>query len=338
MKQDCSSGLFLLLAVLFLFTLSVPLRAQEIKLRFSDQFPPAHKNAQLAQEWCKEVEKRTNGRVKITYYPTNALVPITKTYEAVVTGTVDIGTALMAYSPGRLPLTEVLTLPLGFSNGYQATKLANAYYARFKPKEFDETHVLYLHASGPHIIQTKKVVGSLDDVKGMRIKANAETAGIVKAIGAAPVTIPMTETYESLQRGLIDGLLAAIEPLKGWKLSDLIKTCIQNYGISPTMSNYVAINKAKWNSLPKDVQGIIEKLDEEWIEKQGELWSDLDLEAEAYAKEKGIKIVKASKEETAKFAERMKPIMDEYVKTMKGKGLPGDEALKFALDYIKTHP
>ena len=338
MKESAKTRCVLLLAVLFCFSLSLTLYGQEIKLRFSDQFPPSNKNGQLAQAWCKEIEKRTGGRVKVTYFAGNTLVPITKMYDAVVKDTVDIGTSLVAYSPGRFPLTGFLTLPMGFSSGYQATKVADAYYRRFKPKEFDETKVLYLNGSGPAIFQTKKVINSLDDVKGMRIKSNAENAEIVKRVGAAPVTLAMTEVYEGLQRGLIDGGLMPQEVLQTWKLADHLKTIVQNYAVSPTVSMYVVINKDKWNALPKDIQGIIEKLDEEWVEKQGKLWIEVDAEAEAYAKEKGIKIIKASKEDTAKYAEKMKPIQLEYVKAMKEKGLPGDEVLKFALDYLKAHP
>lgn len=320
---------------LFFFPLTFLLSAQEFKFRFSDQFPPGHKNGLLAQKWCEEVEKRTNGRVKITHYPANALVPITKTYEAVVKGTVDIGTTLLAYSPGRFPLSEFLTLPLGFTSGYQATLLANAYYKKFRPKEFGETKVLFLHGSGPGLFQTKKEINSLDEIKGLRIKANAENADIVKNLGGAPVTLPITETYEALMRGIIDGVLLPIEPIKGWKLGDQLKTVIKNYAVSYTTSMYVVMNKEKWDALPKDIQQIIEKINEEWIEMQGKLWDELDREAEAYMKEKGIKIVVATPQEHAKVAEKMKPIIEAYIKSTTQKGLPGDEVIKFAQDFMK---
>jgi TRAP-type C4-dicarboxylate transport system substrate-binding protein len=101
---------------------------------------------------------------------------------------------------------------------------------------------------------------------------------------------------------------------------------------------FVVMNKDKWNSLSKVDQEAIEKINEEWIEKQGRLWNALSKEAREYAIQKGVKFVRSSKEEEAKTAEKMKPVLAEYVKIMKGKGLPGDEALKFCQDYIKTHP
>ena len=53
---------------------------------------------------------------------------------------------------------------------------------------------------------------------------------------------------------------------------------------------------------------------------------------------KGVKVLRASKADEAKVAEKMKPIFPEFAKDMKAKGLAGEEALKFCLDYIKAHP
>ena len=80
-----------------------------------------------------------------------------------VKGVVDVGTNLLVYSPGRLPLSEVLQQPLGYKSGYQATKLANAYYKKFKPKEFDDVHVLFLHGAAPAFIFTKNASKSVAD-------------------------------------------------------------------------------------------------------------------------------------------------------------------------------
>jgi TRAP-type C4-dicarboxylate transport system substrate-binding protein len=101
---------------------------------------------------------------------------------------------------------------------------------------------------------------------------------------------------------------------------------------------FVVMNKDKWNSLSKADQEAIETINEEWVEKQGQLWNALSREGREYAIQKGVKFVRASKEEEAKTAEKMKPVLAEYVKDMKSRGLPGDEALKFCLEYIKSHP
>jgi len=309
-----------------------------VKLRYSNFFPPVHPISKLSEEWCKEIDKRTNGRVAFSYFPGNTLTPPMQTYDSVVKGIADVGQALLAYAPGRLPLSEVLQQPLGYTSGYQATKLGNEYYKKFRPKEFDDVKVMYLHGAAPGIFHTRKVVASIDDIKGLRIKANAENADIVKQLGGAPVTQPITETYDSIQKGLLDGVLLPIEALQGWKFAEVLKTSIENYAVSYMTSMYVIMNKNKWNAISKEDQQAIEKINEEWIEKQGKLWVQLDNSAKAYAIQKGVKFAKASKEEEARTAEKMKPILADYVKTMKAKGLPAEETLKFCQEYIQAHP
>ncbi len=326
--------------VALLFVSSTGLYAQEttVKLRYSNFFPPVHAISKLAEEWCKEIDKRTNARVKITYFPGATLTPPMQTYDSTVKGITDIGQALLAYAPGRLPLSEVLALPLGYKNGYQATMLANAYFKKFHPKEFDDVQVMYLHGAAPALFYTKKVISSIDEIKGMRIKASAESASIVSAVGGAPVTQPITETYDSLQKGLVDGVVGPIEILQGWRFAEVVKGSLENYAISYMTSMFVVMNKGKWNSISKPDQAIIEKINEEWIEKQGKLWIKLDDESKAYSLTKGVKWVKVTEDEEAKTSAKMKGVRDKYVQEMKAKNLPAEDALKFCQEYIKSHP
>ena len=328
------------ITIVFLIV-AVPLQAPAkdvIKLKYSNIFPPAHKNGILAQQWCKEVEKRTNGRVKVTFFPGGTLTPPPQTYDSVVKGIADVGQTLAAYSAGRFLLTEVLGEPIGFTSGYQATMTANEYYKKFKPKEFDDTKIMYISAHGPGTFQTVKPLSSMDGLKGLRIKANTENKAIAVALGASPVALPITETYDACQKGLLDGLLLPIEPLKGWKFADVIKTVFVCPAMAYTAPIPVFMNKDKWNSLPKDIQATIEKINEEWIVKQAKLWNELDQEAADLAKKKGIKIIHVSKEQNDKVAEEMKAVKAEWVKKISAKGLPAQEALDFCIEYVKTHP
>jgi TRAP-type C4-dicarboxylate transport system substrate-binding protein len=313
-------------------------QAQEIKLRYSVIWPQMHPMTKLMVEWGQDVEKATQGRIKTTMFASNTLAPPMQAYDATVKGIVDVCGNLLAYSPGRLPLSEVLQQPLGYKNGYQATKLANAYYKKFKPKEFDDVQVMYLHGAAPGFFMTKKPIQSTADIKGLRFKANAENADIVKNLGAAPVTMPVSETYEALSRGVVDGTLFPIEALQGFKIGEVVKTVLEDYGMSYMTSMYVVMNKKRWNSISPADQKAIEQINEEYNEKIGKLWVVLDNKAKEFALGKGVTFVSVSKKEEAATAEKMKPIWDAYVNMAKSKGLPGDEALKFCQDYLKSHP
>jgi TRAP-type transport system periplasmic protein len=338
-KVFCLGLLCSCLVILFLFS-AVSVQAQEkvVKMKYSNFFPPGHPIAVLSGDWAKEIEKRTDGRVKITYFPGNTLCPPTQAYDSVVKGIADIGQTLAAYAAGRFLLTEVLAQPLGYTSNGQPTRTATAFYLKFKPKEFDDSKVMYIHGHGKGMFHTVKVISSIADLKGLRLKANAENQGIVTAVGASPVALPIPETYDALQKGLVDGLLLPFEALKGWKFSDVIKTSIPAQPMAYTAPIPVFMNKDKWNSLTKEDQKTIEKINEEWVEKHAQLWEKLEKEAEEHAIQKGIKMIKPTKEEDAQLAEKMKVVRAEWVKNMTAKGLPAQEAMDWCLEYIKAHP
>lgn len=309
--------------------------AKPIELTYSIFFPAPHKNTVLATQWAEEINKRTNGRVKITMFPGGTLTPADKCYDGVVKGLSDIGMSVVSYTRGRFPLTEVIDLPLGYKNGLAATKLVNAYYKKFKPKEFDDTKVMYLHAHGPGILHTKKPVQKLEDLKGMKIRSTGTVAKIVAALGATPVAMPMPETYDALQKGIAEGVMCPVEALEGWKLGEVIKSTTLNYGSAYTIAFFVVMNKERWNSLPPDIQKIIEQVNEEWIEKTGKSWDEIDTSGMQFTKKLGNQVIQLSKEEDERWVKAVKPVFDDYVKSMKEKGLPGEEALKFCLEELK---
>ena len=196
----------------------------------------------------------------------------------------------------------------------------------------------FFHGAAPGFIFTKNPAKSVADLKGLRIKANAENADIVKNLGASPVTMPVTETYDALSRGVVDGCLFPLEALQGFKIGEVVKTVLEDYPMSYMTSMYAIMNKAKWNAISPADQKAIEKINEEYAEKFGKGWVELDDKAVEFAKGKGVTFVKVSKEDEAFTAEKMKPILDDYVKMTKSKGLPGDEALKFAQDFLQKNP
>jgi TRAP-type transport system periplasmic protein len=309
--------------------------ADPIKLNYSIFFPAPHKNTVLATEWAQEVEKRTNGAVKITMFAGGTLTPADKCYDGVVKGISDIGMSVLGYTRGRFPLTEVIDLPLGYKTGLAATKLINIYYTKFKPQEFNDVKVMYLHAHGPGILHTKTPIKTLEDLKGVKITCHGLSAKVVGALGATPVAMPMPERYDAIQKGVAEGVVAPFEALKGWKLGEVIKSTTENFGSAYSTGFFVVMNKDKWNSLPPDIQKVIETINVEWIEKTGKAWDDIDKEGKEFTLSRGNQIIALSKEEDEKWAKLVRPILDEYVTSMKAKNLPGDESLKFCLEELK---
>jgi len=302
--------------------------AETYNLTYSVFFPPTHIQCKLAESWSQEVEKRTQGRVKIAVHPAGALTKAPQCYDGVVTGISDIGMSCFAYTRGRFPVLEGLDLPLGYPSGSVATKVANEMANKYRPREINNVHMLYIHAHGPGILAAKKAVQSLNDMKGLKVRTTGLSTKIVESLGGAPIAMSQPETYEALQKGVVEATLCPMETLKGWKQGEVINYVIDTSAIGYTTAMFVAMNQGTWNRLPRDIQKIIAAVSQEWIVKHGEAWDQADVEGTQYIKELKKEMLKLSPAEQAVWQKKVQPILDEYVTAAKAKGLRGDSFLK----------
>ena len=188
-------------------------------------FTPKHGQTLLAEEWGKEIEKRTNGAVHFTFHPADYLQG-DQIYEGVVLGATDIGMSVFSYNIKRFPAMEAIDLPLGYPNAIVATSVINDFYKKYHPKELDNVKILYLHAHGPGLLHSKAPVYKLEDLKGMRIRSTVFTSALTKALGGIPVVKPQGFTYVLLQDGYVGATWGPMEVLTGWKLAEQIKYSI----------------------------------------------------------------------------------------------------------------
>jgi TRAP-type transport system periplasmic protein len=340
MKRQLSVSIFLV----FFLSLVIPAffftpvdSAETYNLTYSIFFPATHGQAKAGEAWAKEVEKRTQGRVKITVFPAGTLTPADQCYDGVVKGISDIGMSCFAYTRGRFPLMEALDLPMGYPNGKVATYVANDFYQMFKPKELDDVQVMYLHAHGPGLLHTIKPVTKLEDIKGMKIRSTGLSSKVVTSLGGVPVAMPQGSTYESLQKGVVDGTIGPFEVLKGWKQGEVIKNTTNCSSVGYTTSMFVVMNKKKWDSLPKDIQKIISDLNKEWIAVHAKTWDSLDEEGKAFTLGLGNKIIPLSKAENLRWKNAVSPVITEFVTAADAKGLPGGKAVKETEKLIKKY-
>lgn len=337
MKKTCWISLIAFIFVACFMLIGSPAaQAGAIKLTYSCFFPPTHINSKLADAWCKEVEKRTDGKVQIAYYPGQTLTKGTQCYDGVVQGISDVGFSILQYTPGRFPVMDVINLPIGFPNGKVATAIINEVYDKFQPKELSDTKVMYLHSHGPGLIHTKdKPVKVMEDLKGLKLRSHGPTAEMIKCLGGTPVAIPMPELYQALQKGVVDGAVFPFEANKGWRLGEVTKYVSACYSTAYGLSFFVVMNKDRWNSLSPEIQKAIEEINTEWVIKQGEAWDKIDNDGKEFVMSKGNTIVEITPEESARRAKAVSPVMDAFAKDLASKKLPGQEVLDFVQKRLK---
>ncbi len=324
------------LALGLLGSLSSCKKSDQIVLSYSIFFSATHAQTKAATMWAREVEKRSDNRVKIVLYPGETLSKAPQIYDGVVTGISDIGMSAFAYSRGRFPLFEVLDLPLGYKNGRQATEIANAMYQKYLPQELSEVKVLYLHGHGPGILASRNAIKSFSDIAGQKIRATGLSAKIVQALGAVPVSMSQGETYEALQKGVVDATFCPYETLAGWRQAEVVNHIYDTSAIGYTTSMFAVMNKAKWEALPADIQSIIDEVNAEWIQRQGEAWDDSDAEGIELVNNLKHSVVEPDAQDRQAMATAVRPILEEYANTVESKGLPGRAILNDILAALEN--
>lgn len=306
---------------------------------YSVFFPPVHKNALLAQKFCDEIDKRTNGRVKITVFAGGTLTKADKVYDGVVNGLSDLGMSVVSYTKGRFPASELVELPHGYLNGWVATRVANDYYNKFKPAELDDVHVLYFHAHGPSVLLTvSKPVRQLEDMKGLVIRSTGIGAAIIGALGGKGYGAAQNEAYDLMSKNTIDGSYTPREVLEGWKQAEIVKYVTQCTDVGSTANMFVVMNKDKWNSLPADIQDVFTQVSREWIDKHGMVWTNYDISAMNYFQTfEGREVINLSATESARWVDAALPLTADFIRDLSSKGLPSAEYEKFLVEKAREY-
>jgi TRAP-type C4-dicarboxylate transport system substrate-binding protein len=317
--------LVFVVSLLFL-TYSFTYAADVIKLKFANFYPPTYMSAVLMGKFCDELNKKLAGKVELTQYTGGTLLTAPKMAAGISDGIADIGLSNLSYTRGRFPVMEIMDLPLGFPSAWIAGHVANDFYNKFKPKDFDAYHVLMLSTSTVNVIQTlNKPVKTLEELKGLKLRGTGRLGDIVKALGATPIPIEAFELYDALKRGIVVGALLPLETLKGFKTGEVQKYVTASWKIGSVYCFYVLMNKQKWDSLPADVKKVIDEFSKEFTERWEVGWNKADIEGKEYFTKQGGQIIPISDAEAARWIKAAQPVIDDYKKDLISKGYKANE-------------
>ncbi|MBA7663649.1 Solute-binding protein [subsurface metagenome] len=289
----------------------------------------------MHSKYFKMVEEATEGKyiLDIEYYPVGTLFGGAEIYEGVVKGVVDAGCSIFSYTPGRFPVMQALSqggiAPLVSADA--GCRTAWEFYKKFKPKELDDVKVLYLICVPPGWLHSTTPIYKLEDIKNTDIRATGASATAIKALGANPTAMPQDEVYLSAQKGIIKASIAPLEVLTSWKQAEVFhySTFIP---FAYCEQFFVIMNRAKWDSLPKDLQKAFDDVAEKAVKEAGQIWQANEQMAMDWAKQQpeGHEYLYLSDEEAARWKELLKPIRDAYIADLNAKGFPGEDIVNGA--------
>jgi TRAP-type transport system periplasmic protein len=332
-------GLSVFVVSLLFSTYSTGYGAEAIKLKFANYFPPTHMCSTIMAKYCEELTAKLAGKVELTQYAGGTLLTAPKMAVGVSTGLADIGLSNCSYSRGRFPAMEIMELPLGFPSSWIATHVANDFYDKFKPKEWDTFQPLMFSTSPPNALQTlSKPVKTLEDLKGLKIRGQGRIADIVKSLGGTPMPIEIVDLYEALRRGVIDGTYTPYETLKGFKLGEVEKFTTASWQVGSVFAFYVVMNKQKWASLPDDVKKVIGDFSKAFIERWAVEWNNIDIEGREFFTKLGGQVIPLPDAEGARWKKAVEPVVEDFKKDLVSKGNKAEDVdgwIKFVKERIE---
>jgi TRAP-type C4-dicarboxylate transport system substrate-binding protein len=325
-------GLPLVLAVLGLA--GPDAAAQEIKLKLSHFTPPAHNHhVNVIVPWAEEVKKRTGGKVEITVFPGAVLCKPPQQYDCAKSGIADLAWAVTGWTPGRFPMTSVIELPYMHRTAATGSQMLADLWEPHLRKEFDDVHVLYMnvHPAG-HIHTHSRLIRSLADFKGMKIRTPTATVGdLLDLLGATKVGMPANQIYEAMSQRVVDGFGMPYEALPPFRLYEVARFHTEVGMYSTAFAMFM--NKAKYESLPPDVRKVLDETTSPssgYWKRVGESWDKAEVFGRQFVVDRKAEIYVLPPDERRRWREAVKSLDDKWAAELEAKGRPGKALLRAA--------
>ena len=315
---------------------ALPAGAEEIKLTAISGHPPVTLGvAYLRDFYIPEVNKRlaAAGKHKITWteaYGGSVAKPAA-VLEAIEKGIGDVGYMPALFEADKLPLDQITYVtPFGSSDLPKVIQVVRQLREQIPEmnKAYLKHKLVFLAGVGVddyHLV-SKFPITSTADLNGKKFGTAGLASNWLKGTGAVPVSGALTTYYNSLQTGVIDGIITFESALKGYKFYE-VAPYVTKVSFGAEYASAVVMNKTRWDHLPADVREVFTEVGKEYEAKVNSAYRTAGEESLKIAVAGGAKVSALSAEERKKFAAGLPNVAKEWAKAIDAKGLPGTKTL-----------
>lgn len=315
--------------------LSMPaiLKAETTKVKLSHFLPPKHQiNVELTR-WAKEIMAVSEGALDISIFPAGQMGPPPRQYDLARTGAADLAFIFTAFSPGRFPITDLLSAPfiLADNDGTPMTSADASWIATSLKDEvageYVATEMLYsVCSTALGFYMRDKFIKKPADLKGLRIRpTSVAVTNQLKAMGASPATLPPTEVADSIGKGVVDGAVFNFEGGRAFQLHQSVKK-VSTLGFSSGTFSFIA-NTDFLNGLPTELSKLIrDTTGPEAGRRAGKLYDDAEAAGRAFMIDNGVEVVDLRGDDIAEFRKTLAPVYDAQIADLKAKN-PDTDAI-----------
>jgi TRAP-type C4-dicarboxylate transport system substrate-binding protein len=292
--------------------------AEERVLMFATTNAPSTRlNMQFLHPWAEAINQDGKGVIQLDVRDGTAIASVANYYDRVTTGVVQISWGLLSTVAGKFPRADVATLPFmakSAADGSQA--LWRLYKAGVLGDEFADLHPLMIIALTPSGIHMSHPLKSLDSLGGAKlVVASKVNADAITLLGGAPLSIPLSDMYEAIQRGTADGAAVAWTSFDPFKLAE-----VTSYHVDTRLGTSTAMmfmTKAVWDALSPDAHKALDKHSGEAQSRAFGAWWDGERKTgkdTTIARGDKRTIVELTAEQTAAWQKKLEPLNDAWAK------------------------
>lgn len=237
--------------------------AQDFALKFQSSDPAGNPNYILEQEWAARVSAASGGRLAIEVLPVGSIVEYNETQDAVAAGILDGHLTDPSYFTGKDPAFGLIANPVGaWSDPTEMLRFMKYGGGTEVMRDLQDDYGLYFigaSSAGLEAFVSKVPLDGVDDLKGLKLRApEGLVQEVFAAAGAAPVNLPGSEVFTSLDKGVIDAAdYTVFSTNQAQGLHDVAKHPVYP-GFHSLPMIEVSMNLEKWNSLPDDLKALME--------------------------------------------------------------------------------
>jgi TRAP-type C4-dicarboxylate transport system substrate-binding protein len=319
-----------MLAVGVFLTAGPPAAAAK-ELKLAHFMPTVHTlHQEVFLPLAQDLAAATDGELTIKIYPSGALGkgPVQQ-YKRAVTGVADITFCIQSYSATLFPRSLIATQPGVTLSAEQGTRRLWDIYDAYLAKEYDAVKVLGIWVMSPTVLMIRDhAVQTVPDLEGMKIRISSPVeSDLILSWGAVPVAMPITESYNALNTGVVDAVLIQPSALyKPWNLAEPAQFVTTNLP-SPTSIVCLVMNKDSWAGLTPDQQAALDRLTgREFSIKASVIWSRKDVAALERAKaDPSIGYTALSPQERSAFEAAAQKAIERHLAQLEAEGINARE-------------
>jgi TRAP-type C4-dicarboxylate transport system substrate-binding protein len=294
--------------------------ADEVNLLFNIIGPTrSGPMANALEPWAAKVNEQGKGLIHLDVREGVTLANFENIYDRVLDDAIQIGWGMQNAVAGKFPLSEVPAVPFLVKSA-QAGSVAfwRLYKTGLLDNEYDQIVPLatgMLGAGGLHLSAPLK---SMDGLGGLKlIVAGQMQSKTIGALGGSPVSIPLTDEYQAVQRKTVDGVIIGWGGVKAFKLEQVAPYHVDvSVGTSISM---VFMSKKKFQSLPAAAQKILLDTSGEALSRQYGIAVDSEAAGirDAVMAEQGQQTVTVPPEAFAKWEAKTEPVVTAWAESRK---------------------